>query len=87
VDADAGGEVVSFDILRGVGEALGVELGADEVPGGAGGTAEERVDGAGAGADVDAGDGTGCWLRGAVGGVGGVEEGLEPFYVLVAGEC
>ena len=71
----------------GVGEAFGVEFGADEGPGGTGGAAEERVDRAGAGADVDAGDWAGWGRICAVGGVGGVEERLEPFYVLVAGDC
>ena len=32
VHADARAEVIGFDVPCGVGEALGVELGADEVP-------------------------------------------------------
>jgi len=87
VQTDAEGEVIGFDVLRGVGEALGVEFGGDEVPGGAAGAAEEGVDGAGAGADVDAGDVAGEGGGSVVRGAGGVEEGLEPFYVFVAGIC
>jgi len=87
VHANAGGEVISFDVLRGVGKAFEIELGADEVPGGARGTTEERVDRTGADADIDAGDCAGGKGEGVVGGVGAVEEGLEPSYVLVAGYC
>ena len=87
MQTNAGSEVIRFDVLRGIGEAFGVKLGADEVPGGTIGAAEEGVDGARSGADVNAGDGAGRGGVGAVGGIGGVEEGLEPSNVFVAGNC
>lgn len=70
--------------MLGVGEGVGVDVGAVHVPGWGGGAGQEGVDAGGTDADVEACGWAGGVKGVGVGGVGGGEEVLQPADVVPA---